>query len=144
MIKIISGTYGYREGTKVIPKNSDSPPFELTPKREAELVKEGVARYATEKDAQVEADSPAHGFAEYGLEMTFAELKRIAAESYGIEESELKKAKSKAVVIKLIEEAKAAKGTDDDDEEDDEEETSKEKAGGNGAAPPNLTPTDPE
>ena len=46
MIKIISGTYGYRDNGQVIPKNSKSEPFSLDKKEEERLVKAGVAVYA--------------------------------------------------------------------------------------------------
>ena len=52
MIKIINGTYGYREGTQIIPKNADSEPFSVGVKEEARLVKLGVAEYVDDAPAQ--------------------------------------------------------------------------------------------
>ena len=45
MIKIIKGTYGFRDGNKVVPKKSSDPPFSLPPEKERRLVNAGVAKY---------------------------------------------------------------------------------------------------
>lgn len=44
-VKIISGTYGYRENGKFSPKDRNSEPFEINDKEAARLVGMGVASY---------------------------------------------------------------------------------------------------
>lgn len=48
MIRIISGVYGHYIGNRVVPKDSSSEPFELTPEQEARLVNLGVAEYISD------------------------------------------------------------------------------------------------
>jgi len=43
MIKIVKGTYGLRVNGLVVPKNKNSEPFEIDPKREKELIDAGIA-----------------------------------------------------------------------------------------------------
>lgn len=145
MIKIIKGTYGHREGSRIIPKTPDDEPFKLAPEKEARLVKEGVAAYFQPSGATPAAQTtPAKsddGQAEYNANMKLDELKQIAI-NLGADEAAVKKATSKAKVIELIEAAKAAAGQSvDDSQEDDDDGEDEDEAG---TAPPNLTPADPE
>lgn len=51
MIRIITDTtFGYRKGKTIEPKTKDSEPFELTKKREKELVEMGIAEYVEEQE----------------------------------------------------------------------------------------------
>ena len=116
MIKIIKGTYGRRDGPKIVPVTSASPAFELDPKKEDRLVNLGVAKYVTAPEAEDAAavQKPAAGKTgvggngdDYSLDMKLAELKDIAAKKYGVDAEDLRKAQSKAKVIELIEATKA-------------------------------------
>ena len=121
MIKIISGTYGYVHGGRILPKTSKSEPFELNPTREQELVDAGVAVFVTvpaaaatlEPFSDVEGDK----LPEYQEDMKLADLKEIAAK-YGIDASSVR---SKAEVIAMIEATKRPKGTFEDEPTGDEE-----------------------
>lgn len=55
MIRIIQGTYGFRNGNIIIPKTVKDAPFSTTKAEEERLVKLGVAEYVTEAEAQAEA-----------------------------------------------------------------------------------------
>lgn len=48
MIKIVCGVYGHYIDGRVVAKNSESEPFSLTPRQEAELVAKGVAAFVDE------------------------------------------------------------------------------------------------
>lgn len=52
MIKIINGTFGYRQGNRVIPLTAKSGAVELPKELESRLVKEGVAEYVSMAKAQ--------------------------------------------------------------------------------------------
>ena len=53
MIRIITDTtFGYRKGKTIEPKTKDSEPFELTKKREKELVEMGIAEYVEEQEEE--------------------------------------------------------------------------------------------
>lgn len=133
MIKIISGTYGYRDGDRVIPKTSADAPFSLSPKREKELVDDGVAIFVNDEAAPAKEpakndagqqtppqDPPADNSQEdpedelpaYSADMKMDELKEIA-QAYGVDAS---KAKSKAEIIAMIDKAKAEETVDDGEE----------------------------
>lgn len=56
MIRIISGSYGYRENGHVVPKNSKSKPFSLDKKEEERLVKAGVAVYVDGEESTEKND----------------------------------------------------------------------------------------
>lgn len=45
MIQIIRGVYGHYTNGRVVPKDENSDPFELSPEQEARLVAQEVARY---------------------------------------------------------------------------------------------------
>ena len=54
MIKIVSGVYGHYINGRVVAKDKNSPPFSLTPEREAELVEKGIAEYFEEYSASLD------------------------------------------------------------------------------------------
>lgn len=57
MIRIITDTtFGYRKGKTIEPKTKDSEPFELTKKREKELVEMGIAEYVEEQEKEKTGD----------------------------------------------------------------------------------------
>lgn len=57
MIRIITDTtFGYRKGKSIEPKTKDSEPFELTKKREKELVEMGIAEYVEVKQEEEKTD----------------------------------------------------------------------------------------
>ena len=105
MIKIISGTYGFVQNGRILPKTSKSDPFSLDPDREQELVDSGVAVYvaAPVAEATPEHSSDVAGdkLPEYDESMKLADLKEIAAK-YGVDASSMR---SKAEVIAMIEAA---------------------------------------
>lgn len=116
-IKIISGTYGYRDDQNhLVPKNRSSAPFDV-PKEEAERLAElGVAEIVTEEvatpTADIKADVPKDNPPETKTatedeneldeeelkKLTFAELKKTASDM-GIDTAALK---SKAAVVTAI------------------------------------------
>lgn len=138
MIKIINGTYGYRDGKRVVPKTAGSPPFSLDPEREKQLVAEGVAEFVEAKEEEkpqepdkepdkIPADKepgdnsedpkePAadtdEDLPEYNENMKLTELKEIA-QAYGVD---AEKARSKAEVIAMID-ASLEEAAEDDGEE---------------------------
>lgn len=89
MIKIICGVYGYcveheNGAVSVIPKDKNSAPFSIDPKREAELVAAGVAEYVTDyDDAPVGFDEQppevllSSNIPEYNASMSAAKLREI-------------------------------------------------------------------
>lgn len=100
MIKIVRGVYGHYINGRVVPKDSDSKPFELKPEQEDRLVKLRVAVYvgpSTEPDMEPEQDADdgapvgfndtppempdlpdgVTGIPEYSMENTGAELRAI-------------------------------------------------------------------
>ncbi|MBQ2741936.1 MAG: Rho termination factor N-terminal domain-containing protein [Oscillospiraceae bacterium] len=120
MIQIITGTFGYYDGRKVIPLTNESGPKQLDPELEARLVKKGIAKYVGNEHAQNENT---HAQAEndaihvlnvmpgYNEGMKLEELKSIAAE-YGVDASAMRK---KADVIAAIEAAKEEYVEDDEE-----------------------------
>lgn len=146
MIKIKAGTFGYWNGKFVEPKTSKSEPFEIDPKREEELVAQGIAEYVGEQapaeDADDDADSaqdpdgddaPAVKIVD-DVEITVEILEgmkldalREFAEPYGVKyEVGMKKADFAQAVFDAIEEQ--------DDEDQDE--------GQDGEQPPGFNPAD--
>ena len=58
MIRIITNTtFGYWNGKFVEPKTKDSAPFSIDPKREAELVAQGIAEYVGTDEEAPAADT---------------------------------------------------------------------------------------
>lgn len=80
MIKIISGTYGGRDGIKTV----KDAPFSLTDAEEARLVDRGVAEYVYEQTSGNSVNLPA-----YDISMTEKQLRGLAA-YYGIDVSKVK------------------------------------------------------
>lgn len=120
MIKIVKGTYGHREGNRIVAKNATSEPFEAAPEQEERLVKLGVAVYIKEQqeNSKVSIDSGAGSgnngadkLLEYNDKMKLDELKEIA-HAYGVDASD---ARSKAAVIEMIEKAKSAAEESEDE-----------------------------
>lgn len=109
MVKIIKGTYGYWDGHKVIPISAKDGNVELGKEIEANLVAKGVAEYIPNEAPIVCAEKPSAvpELPVYDESMTMSELKKVA-KAYGVDCS---KAKSKKMVINLIEEA----ATEDED-----------------------------
>lgn len=138
MIRIITDTtFGYRKGKTIEPKTKDSEPFELTKKREKELVEMGIAEYVEEQEEKkaddmedvkedateqetIEEESADESQEEGGdepQEYTFEELESLKlaelitiAELHGIK---YKKGTKKDEFVKIIYEA-----MNEDDEED--------------------------
>lgn len=148
MIKIIKGTYGYRNPSNglVEAKNTKSKPFSLSSEREDELVALGVAEYVGEDDGE---DAPAAAPAadpgqqsgqdpaadgdkapKYSTKNTVAELTAIANQ-YSIE---VPAGTTKKQIVEILD-AKLAAGTDDDAEDDGEDD---------GEDAPNLSALMPE
>lgn len=137
-IKMTSGTFGYWDGSKVVPKTPKDVPFLIDAGRASELVKLGVAKFAdaeikTEKDAdevadlQLETELEAERIAENdGVEfeaLKIEELKKFA-EPYGVE---WKTGMKKADFIDAIKNAmngSSLSGTEDHDNEGNEQEPS--------------------
>lgn len=127
MIRIKSGTFGFHNGKFVELKTSKSDPFEIDPKREAELVEMGVAEYVgaqdpadaeddddaefSQDDYQDEDDAPAVKIVD-DVEITVEILEgmkldvlRAFAEPYGVKyEVGMKKADFAQAVFDAIEE----------------------------------------
>lgn len=115
MIKIINGTYGYKnpKTNRLEAKTSKSEPFELDAKREQELIDAGVAERvgATPKQAENEKDGePALG------DMTVKQLTEMA-EGMGLT---VPKKATKPQLIEMIENANAGHDDEDDDQDDDD------------------------
>lgn len=145
MIKIIKGTYGYRNPNSglVEAKNTKSKPFSLSPEREDELVALGVAEYVGEDvddgeaapaadpgqqsnpNPSTDGDAP-----KYSTKNTVAELTAIANQN-GIE---VPAGATKKQIVELLDE-KLAAGEDDGKESDGEDD---------GEAAPNLSALMPE
>lgn len=107
MIKIISGTYGFRDGNRVIPKNHLSEPFSLDKEKEERLIKKGVAVRVENKvpvgDAEGISDDEddADKLPEYNMKMKTEQLLEVAL-LYGVDAS---KCRTKQEIIDLIDES---------------------------------------
>jgi hypothetical protein len=93
MIQMIKSTYGLVKNGTVVAMTKHSPPFSLSPDREAELVAVGVA-------VKVEDPEPTAGSYE---NLKMSELRRIAL-TKGVDVSG---ARSKGEVIAILEAAEA-------------------------------------
>ncbi|MGP1348510.1 MAG: Rho termination factor N-terminal domain-containing protein [Stomatobaculum sp.] len=149
MIRIINGTYGYRNPqTGVVEaKNIKSKPFTLSPDREDELVAAGVAEYVGEDvstDGGNTSDAPASASdeLEYSDKNTVAELKAIA-EKLGIQVAERA---TKKQIIEALDAAKASESNDEEpeDEEADDAESDGEDDGEDDGDAPDITAALPE
>lgn len=56
MVQIVRGVYGHYIGGRVVAKDKNSEPFELSPEQEERLVKAGVAKYVNLPDAAPDED----------------------------------------------------------------------------------------
>ena len=110
MIKIINGTYGYRnsDGRVETPK---SKPFSLSDEREAELVDAGVAEYVNGAPATSEDNRD-----KVNGDMTVKELTAIAQELG----ADVPKKATKAQLLEIIEKAQHESQVNDEDDEDDD------------------------
>lgn len=122
-IRIIRGMYGNRENGRIVEKNPESPPFEVTEKEGQRLISQEIAVSAEEQDSEkTEPEEEAEVMTGYltrdQLESMKTEELKILAESLG-----LKKNGSRAELIERIMEESV---------EIEEEEV------------PDLSPADPE
>lgn len=122
-IRIIRGMYGNRENGRIVEKNPESPPFEVTEKEGQRLISQEIAVSAEEQDSEkTEPEEEAEVMTGYltrdQLESMKTEELKILAESLG-----LKKNGSRAELIERIMEESV---------EIEEEEA------------PDLSPADPE
>ncbi|MDE7425572.1 MAG: SAP domain-containing protein [Lachnospiraceae bacterium] len=105
MIKIVKGTYGYKEKNGTItPKTEKDKPFVLTDEQEARLVGRGVAVYV--KNEEVAPVQPEEVVLE---ELPYNELKKIAKEM-GLEQG------TKEELVERIREAQEENAEDDEQE----------------------------
>ena len=125
-IQMLAGVYGHNENGRVrAVRPGDPPTIDVADAIGARLVKAGVAAEIVEEipenatlvdaqDNEVDDEIDAHDtdFPEYDEYMTRQELEEIGVE-VGIDPDELKKAKNKAEVIKLLDEARAQFEEDD-------------------------------
>lgn len=125
-IKILKGTFGYWDGTRVVPKTAKDEPFLVETGRAKELVERGVAEFVNVtaevdgeqyevdgEQSEVETDDDADL-----EEMTINELKEYA-EPYGVK---WKVGMKKEELIEAIKAAQAeVEAADDADDEEDEE-----------------------
>lgn len=112
MIKIINGTYGYRNSDgRVEAKTPKSKPFSLSEEREAELVDAGVAEYVAPVTSEDNRDK-------VNGDMTVKELTAIAQELG----ADVPKKATKAQLLEIIEKAQHESPVDDEDDEDDEDD----------------------
>ena len=149
MIRIINGTYGYRNPqTGVVEaKTAKSKPFTLPEDREDELVAAGVAEYVGEdvsSDGGDASDAPASASdeLEYSDKNTVAELKAIA-EKLGIQVAERA---TKKQIIEALDAAKAdeSNGEESEGEEADDTESDGEDDGEDDGDAPDITAALPE
>lgn len=82
MIQIIRGVYGHYVNGTVQAKGVDSPPFAITPEKEARLVAQGVAVYVddvpTVREELPELPPDVTAIPEYSIDMKPDELRAIA------------------------------------------------------------------
>ena len=97
-IKIIRGTYGFKQGANVAisPKTVKDPPFKVDEAEAKRLIALGVAAPADNEQAEENDNDPP-----YSKDMSLKELQKIATE-YGIENAE--KINTKDKVIAAIDE----------------------------------------
>ena len=114
MVQIISGTFGYYNGRKVIPITNADGPQNFDPGLEARLVKKGIAKYiGGQPDAPVRNTDGEEKVPEFGEDMKLGELKEVAA-FYGVDTSNMRK---KADIISAIETARAKTDSQTGDDE---------------------------
>lgn len=102
MIKVVNGSYGYRNpATGIVePKTAKSSPFSLSPEREKELVEAGIAEYAGDQAKATETEEDSDEAPEFGP-FKSKEQNLKAAAFYGVEVAEGMKNKE---IVAAIEE----------------------------------------
>lgn len=117
IIKILAGVYGHNENGRVRPVRAGDPPIDVADAIGARLVHAGVAAEIVPEipdgatlvnalDEELADDIETANFPDYGSDMTRDELEAIGVE-VGLDPDELKKAKNKAAVIAMLDEARA-------------------------------------
>lgn len=136
-IKMTSGTFGYWDGSKVVPKTPEDAPFLIDEGRASELVELGIAKFVDEElkteeekaadeaaDLQLEAELEAENIAEdIGVDLEVLkveELKKIA-KPYGVEWKAGMKKADLIDAIKVAMNGDSMNGTEDPDNEEDEQ-----------------------
>lgn len=114
MIRIIQGVYGHQINGRVYPKDSNSEPFELTPKQEERLVEQKVAVYVD--DGSTKLPEGVVGIPEYSVDMKAEELRTIGKE-LGLT---FKAGTTKAEMVEQMD-AFLSENTDDEEVEDGDE-----------------------
>lgn len=136
-IKMISGTFGYWDGSKVVPKTPKDDPFLIDAGRASELVELGIAKFADEElkteeekvadeaaDLQLEAELEAENIAEdIGVDLEVLKVEELEkiAESYGVERKAGMKKVDFIDAIKAAMNGDHMNGTEDPDNEEDEQ-----------------------
>lgn len=109
LIQITAGTFGHRQGSRVVAVKAGDPPIEVDNKVAENLIRNKVAiavEVQAEQTKEVEAETEEENdFPQYDKSMTRAQLEKIAI-SVGIEKSELKKCAVKDDVIELLDSVK--------------------------------------
>ena len=123
MIKIINGTYGYRNPKtgQVEAKTVKSEPFSLDHERELELVNQGTAEFTKQsvQDPDDDQDDGEDLLPKYNVKMTVAALVE-AAGKYGVEVPD---GATKADIVKMIDDKLAGVEDGDQDEDDGQDDT---------------------
>ena len=107
MIQIITGTFGYYNGRKVIPITNADGPQTFDPELEERLVRQGIAERVYEMSLQ-DLDEFINESPEYNEDMKLDELKEIAR-GYGVDASNMRK---KSDIIATIEAARVEMSDD--------------------------------
>jgi len=139
MIKIISGTYGYRSKNGGIEaKTTKSAPFSLPDKEEKRMVERGVAEYVTDGPVLPVDETPKDDSTQpvHNKGMKLAELQAVA-ESYGVDTSKMR---TKDEVIAAIDAVIAEKGAGNDPPSNDPGTDDQDPPDGQ---PPNPNTADP-
>lgn len=110
-IKIIAGVFGHRNGKRVEAVRAGDPAIEVEDELAKRLIAQGVAEAVEAEKAEptqaVEDEDEGEEFPEFSDKMSRAKLEEIAKE-VGIEDEEIKGAETKADLIELLDDAKAA------------------------------------
>ena len=75
-IKIISGTYGYHENGRIVIKDGKSEPFAVQDEKAIRLVKNGIAVFCEEIEADAAANEPVEKNAEACIDDAIDKKKR--------------------------------------------------------------------
>ena len=101
LVKIVNGTYGFKQGSRVIPKTAADAPFALEDTAAERLVRLKVAEYADET-IEVEAETDGSDRRPYDADMKIGVLKAIAIEDYGLDPEDIDKMRSRKDVVAAI------------------------------------------